>query len=65
MIAPGRLDRPLGTERGIPNGFAADGLAIGADGAIYTDTNRGDGWTTVSALVEIAPDGRVLTLWKS
>jgi hypothetical protein len=41
------------------------GVAVGPNGAVYADTNTGNTFTSVSALVEVKPSGKVLTLWKS
>lgn len=68
LVANARLDGALGkrTHGRITNTFVpADGLAHSLTGAVYADTNSGDGWTNVSALVEVSPDGRVRTLWTS
>ena len=65
---PGNLDHALGRNgtRGVENDFiAGDGVAVGPNGAVYADTNTGNTFTTVSAIVEVMPGGRVLTLWKS
>ena len=40
-------------------------IVVGPNGAVYADTNTGNTFTAVSALVEVEPDDRVLTLWKS
>jgi hypothetical protein len=45
--------------------IAGDGVAVGPDGAVYADTNTGNTFTSVSALVEVTSRGRVLTLWRS
>lgn len=63
---PGNLDGALGFDHTHPNFFiGGDGVAVGPGGAIYADTNTGNSWTTVSALVEVTPAGKVLTLWRS
>ena len=64
VVPPRSLDRLLGTRGSIPNLFSPDGLAVGASGTIYTDTDSGY-FSGVSALVEIAPGGRVRSLWTS
>ena len=60
---------PLSAALGAPhqrNGFiGGDGVAVGRDGDIYVDTNAGNGWTGVSAILELRPNGRVVPLWKS
>jgi hypothetical protein len=37
--------------------FQEDGVAVGANGAIYTDTDVGNGYANQSALAEIEPNG--------
>jgi hypothetical protein len=64
VIAPSVLIAALGTEHGTRIGFAPNGLAIGPDGTIYTDTNWSL-WSTRSGLVEIQPGGHVRRLWIS
>jgi len=46
------------------DGFQPNGIAVAPSGAIYTDTYVGNGFTTVSALVEVSPAGRVRVLWR-
>jgi hypothetical protein len=66
---PGNLDHALGRHQGMLGGynffFGGDGVAVGSNGAIYADTNTGNTVTAVSALLEVMPDGKVLTIWKS
>ncbi len=64
VISPKLLNRVLGTRGNIQNGFGPSGLAVTADGTIYTDTDHGY-WSSRSALVEITPRGHVHTLWTS
>jgi hypothetical protein len=64
VIGPSVLIATLGTEHGMRTGFAPNGLAVGPDRTIYTDTNRSM-WSTRSALVEIQPGGHVRRLWIS
>jgi hypothetical protein len=64
----GNLDHALGHNKRLLGGYnvfyAGDGVAVGRNGAVYADTN--DRYvSSVSALVEVEPGGRVLTLWKS
>jgi hypothetical protein len=65
---PGNLDQGLGPNKELVGGsnifIAGDGVAVGPNGAVYADTNTGI-VTSVSALVEVEPGGKVLTLWKS
>ncbi len=66
---PGNLDHALGPNKQFLGGsnifIAGDGVAVGPNGAVYADTNTGNTVTSVSALVEVQPGGKVLTLWKS
>jgi len=66
---PGNLDLSLGNNKQLLGGsnifIAGDGVAVGPNGAVYADTNTGNTFTSVSALVEVEPGGRVLTLWRS
>jgi hypothetical protein len=45
------------------SGFLPAGLAVSQDGAIYTDTDRGNGWSSGSAIVVLTPEHRVRILW--
>ncbi len=45
--------------------IGGDGLAVAPSGDIYVDTNEGNAFTTVSALVRVSRSGHVTTLWKS
>jgi sugar lactone lactonase YvrE len=73
VLAPGEsiagdLDRALGRSRRLGRGnvfIGGDGVAVGPNGVIYADTNVGNTFTSVSALVEVAPSGVVRALWKS
>ena len=66
---PGDLDRALGRNRQLLGGsnvfIGGDGVAVGPNGVIYADTNRGNTSASVSALVEVTPNGMVRPLWKS
>lgn len=53
---------PAHQEHGFIGG---DGLAVGSNGDIYVDTNAGNGWTGVSGILEVRPNGKVVPLWKS
>jgi hypothetical protein len=60
------LKSPLSAALGKRNGFVGgDGVAAGRNGNIYVDTNVGNGWTGVSAILELRPNGKVVALWKS
>ena len=66
VVSPALLRHVVGT-RGkskYQNGFGPQGLAIGANGTIYADTDSGY-FSSVSALVQITHSGRVRTLWTS
>jgi serine/threonine-protein kinase len=66
QVVSGNLDRALGRDKGHDNTFiGGDGIAVGPNAAIYVDTNVGNAFTTVSALFEVEPDGKVVALWKS
>jgi hypothetical protein len=45
--------------------IGGDGVAVAPDGDIFLDTNAGNSFTSVSALVRLTPSGRVSVLWKS
>ncbi len=46
--------------------IGGDGIAVGSNGEIYVDTNTGNTFTMVSALIEVGSDGSSPTvLWKS
>jgi hypothetical protein len=46
--------------------FVPSGVAVASNGAIYTDSRYGDGFTRAAALAEIRPDGAIVVLdsWK-
>lgn len=44
-------------------GFTPDGIAVGADGTIYLDTWKGNGYAFKTALIEIKPDGTAYAIW--
>jgi hypothetical protein len=51
---------------GHPNIFiGGDGLAVGRGNRLYVDTNTGNTFTSVSAILEVVPTGRVIALWRS
>jgi len=45
------------------NGFAPDGIAVAANGTIYLDTYRGNGFAGKTALIAIEPTGKVRVIW--
>jgi sugar lactone lactonase YvrE len=62
------LDDALGRTNGQQeqNVFiGGDGIAVSRDGSIYVDTNAGNTFTSVTAILEISPAGRVKPLWRS
>ncbi len=46
-------------------GFAPDGIAVAANGTIYLDTDRGNGFASKTALIAIGPSGKARVIWKS
>jgi hypothetical protein len=58
----GPLDRALGRHGTFIGGY---GVAAGPGGVTFADTPSGDGWSKVSALVEVSPNGSVKALWRS
>jgi hypothetical protein len=38
---------------------------VGPSGAIFLDTDANNGFSSVSAIVEITPAGRDVVIWKS
>ena len=65
---PGNLDHALGRDRHLGRGnlfIGGNGVAVDPNGTIYADTNAGNTFTDVSALVEVMPNGTVRPLWKS
>jgi hypothetical protein len=60
------IDSALGRLTRGPHMFiGGDGLAVGKNGDIYVDTNVGNTFTSVSAILELRPNGSVVALWKS
>jgi len=56
----------LNTALGPRNIFiGGNGVAASKSGDIYVDTNPGNTFTSVSAILELRPNGRVVALWKS
>lgn len=45
-------------------GFVPQGVAVAANGTIYTDTALGNGYTNRTALIEVRPGKRPRVLWK-
>lgn len=46
------------------NGFSPGGIAVAPNGTVYLDSDQGNGFTWVSSIVELAPNGRATLLWK-
>jgi hypothetical protein len=63
------LDAPLGRMSGtkLPNAFiCGDGAAVAPDGTIYVDTNTGNAFTSVNAIVAVSrTTGSTAAVWKS
>jgi hypothetical protein len=51
--------------KGIVGAFEPNGVAIGTNEIIFTDTHAGNGFTNTSALIEIRPGGQIRKLWTS
>jgi hypothetical protein len=49
----------------LPVNLLPDGIAITRSGTIYVDTWLGDGWSTQTALAELAQNGQPTIIWKS
>ncbi|MDA8069452.1 MAG: hypothetical protein M0T77_12720 [Actinomycetota bacterium] len=66
LIAPQALNRLLNTrpKHNHPNQFAPNNMAVSANGTIYAGTDSGI-FSTVSAIVQINPNGHVRLLWAS
>jgi hypothetical protein len=49
------------------NLFVPGGVAVAANGAVYTDSSYGDGFTSGAGLGEVLPSGKfeLLNSWKS
>lgn len=45
--------------------IGGDGIAVSSTGSTYVDTNAGNTFTSVSAILEVSASGRVKTLWHS
>jgi DNA-binding beta-propeller fold protein YncE len=45
--------------------FLPDGIAVGANGVIYTDTFAGNGWASTSAIASLSPGHRAAILWSA
>jgi hypothetical protein len=71
MIKPIRLSAttdasPLNAALGKRNIFiGGGGVVVGPNGDIYVDTNTGNAFTSVSAILDLRPSGKVSVLWKS
>jgi hypothetical protein len=71
MIKPIRLSAttdasPLNAALGKRNIFiGGGGVVVGPNGDIYVDTNTGNAFTSVSAILDLRPSGKASVLWKS
>jgi hypothetical protein len=45
--------------------IGGDGVAVAPNGAIYVDTNAGNAFTSVTAILEFTTHGNVKTVWRS
>jgi hypothetical protein len=45
--------------------IVGDGVAVAADGTMYVDTNTGNTFTSVTAILAVSPNGKVRTVWSS
>lgn len=62
------LSSALGTVKGEPHKnyfIGGDGVAVAPNGNIYADTNVGNTFTSVNAIVEVTPEGAVRAIWRS
>jgi len=60
------LNAALGSSAGHEDVFiGGDGIAVAPSGAIYVDTNVGNTFTTVSAILMVNPNGQVGVVWES
>jgi hypothetical protein len=61
-----RLDAALRVKGFLPHMFiGGDGVAVAPNGTIYVDTNTGNTFTPVTAILEVKPSDAVKTLWRS
>lgn len=56
------LSAALGGRKGF---IAGDGLAVSPKGTVYVDTNSGDGFSAVSAILAVTSTGTVESIWSS
>ncbi len=60
------LNHALNVGNGRKNTFiGGDGVAVARNGTIYVDTNVGNAFTSVTAIVEITPNGQTKIVWRS
>ena len=67
-VSADSLNNALGHTKGVDHEnvfIGGDGIAVTNTGSIYVDTNAGNDFTSVSAILEVSPSGRVKTLWRS
>jgi hypothetical protein len=67
-VSADSLNNALGHTKGVDHEnvfIGGDGIAVTDTGSIYVDTNAGNTFTSVSAILEVSTSGRVKTLWRS
>jgi hypothetical protein len=67
-VSAGALNNALGHAKGQDHEnifIGGDGIAASSNGTIYVDTNTGNSFTSVSAILKISATGRVTSLWRS
>jgi hypothetical protein len=45
--------------------IGGDGVAAAPGGTMYVDTNTGNTFTSVTAIIAVSPNGKVRTVWSS
>ena len=66
--SPSVIDNALGRTKQVPHQnifIGGNGVAVSKNGDIYVDTNPGNTFTSVSAILELRPNSSVVALWKS
>jgi hypothetical protein len=62
--ALGRLPTPASSGIDINNFVGGTGIAVGANGTVYVDTDAGV-WSDRSGILAVSPDGHVSKVWRS